>query len=184
MRERASHDLWASVWSKRARARAYRPRAKGCATHPTCLASSGGADPRRLADHSLLPASQGGGRRLLRLPSSSLRADWGSWWETPPARACPAALVMSTTCGMLRLAAQSLLLLTGGDAPTSQRDALSPASRPTCSSPASTPSSTLRAVASSYANAGHDLPYLRRSGDAEELRARGMPLGTHAGDGL
>jgi serine phosphatase RsbU (regulator of sigma subunit) len=30
-----------------------------------------------------------------------------------------------------------------------------------------------------YANAGHDLPYLRRrSGDdAEELRARGMPLG-------
>jgi steroid delta-isomerase-like uncharacterized protein len=29
-----------------------------------------------------------------------------------------------------------------------------------------------------YANAGHDLPYLRRrSGEAEELRARGMPLG-------
>jgi serine phosphatase RsbU (regulator of sigma subunit)/ketosteroid isomerase-like protein len=30
----------------------------------------------------------------------------------------------------------------------------------------------------SYANAGHDLPYLRRGGGhAEELRARGMPLG-------
>jgi serine phosphatase RsbU (regulator of sigma subunit) len=30
----------------------------------------------------------------------------------------------------------------------------------------------------SYANAGHDLPYLRRrGGDCEELRARGMPLG-------
>jgi serine phosphatase RsbU (regulator of sigma subunit) len=29
-----------------------------------------------------------------------------------------------------------------------------------------------------YANAGHDLPYLRRvGGDVEELRARGMPLG-------
>jgi serine phosphatase RsbU (regulator of sigma subunit) len=30
-----------------------------------------------------------------------------------------------------------------------------------------------------YANAGHDLPYLRRrsGNDAEELRARGMPLG-------
>jgi serine phosphatase RsbU (regulator of sigma subunit) len=28
-----------------------------------------------------------------------------------------------------------------------------------------------------YANAGHVLPYLRRSGDAKELRARGMPLG-------
>jgi len=28
-----------------------------------------------------------------------------------------------------------------------------------------------------YANAGHDLPYLHRNGNAEELRARGMPLG-------
>jgi serine phosphatase RsbU (regulator of sigma subunit) len=28
-----------------------------------------------------------------------------------------------------------------------------------------------------YANAGHDLPYLYRNGNAEELRARGMPLG-------
>ena len=29
-----------------------------------------------------------------------------------------------------------------------------------------------------YANAGHDLPYVRRrGGDCEELRARGMPLG-------
>jgi serine phosphatase RsbU (regulator of sigma subunit)/predicted ester cyclase len=33
-----------------------------------------------------------------------------------------------------------------------------------------------------YSNAGHDLPYLhRRSGDAEELRARGMPLGLMPG---
>jgi predicted ester cyclase len=33
-----------------------------------------------------------------------------------------------------------------------------------------------------YANAGHDLPYLRcRSGDAEELRVRGMPLGLMPG---
>ena len=28
-----------------------------------------------------------------------------------------------------------------------------------------------------YANAGHDLPYLWHGGDCEELRARGMPLG-------
>jgi len=34
-----------------------------------------------------------------------------------------------------------------------------------------------------YANAGHDLPYLHRSGDAEELRARGMPLGLMPGMG-
>jgi serine phosphatase RsbU (regulator of sigma subunit)/predicted ester cyclase len=33
----------------------------------------------------------------------------------------------------------------------------------------------------SYANAGHDLPYLHRNGAAEELRARGMPLGLMAG---
>src|SRR3712207_7762940 len=34
-----------------------------------------------------------------------------------------------------------------------------------------------------YANAGHDLPYLHRNGDAEELRARGMPLGLMPGMG-
>jgi serine phosphatase RsbU (regulator of sigma subunit) len=34
----------------------------------------------------------------------------------------------------------------------------------------------------SYANAGHDLPYLHRtSGEAEELRSRGMPLGLMPG---
>jgi serine phosphatase RsbU (regulator of sigma subunit) len=35
-----------------------------------------------------------------------------------------------------------------------------------------------------YANAGHDLPYLYRGrGEAEELRARGMPLGLMPGMG-
>src|ERR687898_2797420 len=33
----------------------------------------------------------------------------------------------------------------------------------------------------SYANAGHDLPYLHRNGEAEELMARGMPLGLMPG---
>ena len=32
-----------------------------------------------------------------------------------------------------------------------------------------------------YANAGHELPYLHRKGEAEELRARGMPLGMMPG---
>ena len=32
-----------------------------------------------------------------------------------------------------------------------------------------------------YANAGHDLPYLWQGGHCEELRARGMPLGLMAG---
>ena len=35
----------------------------------------------------------------------------------------------------------------------------------------------------SYANAGHNLPYLYHGGAAEELRARGMPLGLMAGMG-
>src|SRR3712207_3601441 len=35
----------------------------------------------------------------------------------------------------------------------------------------------------SYANAGHDLPYLHRNGEAEELRAGGMPLGLMPGMG-
>jgi PAS domain S-box-containing protein len=34
-----------------------------------------------------------------------------------------------------------------------------------------------------YANAGHDLPYVRQGGDVEELRARGMPLGLMPGMG-
>jgi serine phosphatase RsbU (regulator of sigma subunit) len=34
-----------------------------------------------------------------------------------------------------------------------------------------------------YANAGHDPPYLQRRGEAEELRARGMPLGLMPGMG-
>jgi serine phosphatase RsbU (regulator of sigma subunit) len=33
----------------------------------------------------------------------------------------------------------------------------------------------------SYANAGHDLPYLWCGGDADELRATGMPLGLMPG---
>jgi serine phosphatase RsbU (regulator of sigma subunit) len=33
----------------------------------------------------------------------------------------------------------------------------------------------------SYANAGHNLPYIWHGGDAQELRARGMPLGLMAG---
>jgi serine phosphatase RsbU (regulator of sigma subunit) len=32
-----------------------------------------------------------------------------------------------------------------------------------------------------YANAGHDLPYVRCGGDAQELMARGMPLGLMPG---
>jgi serine phosphatase RsbU (regulator of sigma subunit) len=90
----------------------------------------------------------------------------------------PAALVMSTTCGMLQLAARSLGSPSPGEVLEQVNETLV-ARIPsntfvTCFYAILDPKSgTLR-----YANAGHDLPYLRRvGGDAEELRARGMPLG-------
>ena len=90
----------------------------------------------------------------------------------------PAALVMSTTCGMLQLAARALGSPTSGEVLAQVNETLL-ARIPqnmfvTCFYALLDPESgTLR-----YANAGHDLPYLRRvGGDAEELRARGMPLG-------
>jgi serine phosphatase RsbU (regulator of sigma subunit) len=86
--------------------------------------------------------------------------------------------VMSTTCGMLQLAARALGSPSPGEVLAQVNETLF-ARIPqnmfvTCFYAILDPESgTLR-----YANAGHDLPYLRRvGGDAEELRARGMPLG-------
>jgi serine phosphatase RsbU (regulator of sigma subunit) len=94
----------------------------------------------------------------------------------------PAALVMSTTCGMLQLAARALGSPSPGEVLAQVNETLL-ARIPsntfvTCFYAVLEPKSgTLR-----YANAGHDLPYLRRvGGDAEELRARGMPLGLMPG---
>ncbi len=90
----------------------------------------------------------------------------------------PAALVMSTTCGMLQLAAQALESSSPGEVLERVNEALL-ARIPsnmfvTCFYAILDPKSATL----SYANAGHDLPYLRRrNGEAEELRARGMPLG-------
>jgi serine phosphatase RsbU (regulator of sigma subunit) len=87
----------------------------------------------------------------------------------------PAALVMSTTCGMLRLAAQSSS--SPGEMLQRVNEALFPYIPAnmfvTCFCAILDP----RTGDLIYANAGHDLPYLHRNGDAEELRARGMPLG-------
>jgi serine phosphatase RsbU (regulator of sigma subunit) len=87
----------------------------------------------------------------------------------------PAALVMSTTCGMLRLAAQ------GSSSPGQMLQGVNEVLFPnipsnmfvTCFYAILDPTSGHLV----YANAGHDLPYLHRNGGAEELRARGMPLG-------
>jgi serine phosphatase RsbU (regulator of sigma subunit) len=89
----------------------------------------------------------------------------------------PAALVMSTTLGMLQLAARALGSRSPGEVLEQVNETLF-ARIPsntfvTCFYAILDPESgTLR-----YANAGHDLPCLHRSGAAEELRARGMPLG-------
>ena len=91
----------------------------------------------------------------------------------------PAALVMSTTCGMLRLAAQSFS--SPGEMLQRVNKALFP-NLPsnmfvTCFYGVLDP----RSGRFTYANAGHDLPYLWHGGDVEELRARGMPLGLMPG---
>jgi serine phosphatase RsbU (regulator of sigma subunit)/predicted ester cyclase len=90
----------------------------------------------------------------------------------------PAALVMSTTCGMLQLAAQALDSSSPSDILGRVNEAL------LARIPANTFVTCFYAILEpksaslSYANAGHDLPYLwHGGGDCEELRARGMPLG-------
>jgi serine phosphatase RsbU (regulator of sigma subunit)/ketosteroid isomerase-like protein len=93
----------------------------------------------------------------------------------------PAALVMSTTCGMLQLAAQALDSFSPGEVLAQVNETLFDRVPPnmfvTCFYAILDPkSASLR-----YANAGHDLPYLHHSGDCEELRARGMPLGLMPG---
>jgi len=86
---------------------------------------------------------------------------------------------MSTTCGMLRLAAQSLS--SPGEMLQRVNEALYPSIPPnmfvTCFYAILDPENG----SLSYANAGHDLPYLWQSGECEELRARGMPLGLMPG---
>src|SRR5215204_6293362 len=87
----------------------------------------------------------------------------------------PAALVMSTTLGMLRAVSQASS--SPGEMLQRVNETLFPYIPAnmfvTCFYAILDPKSgTL-----SYANAGHDLPYLHRNGAAEELRARGMPLG-------
>ena len=93
----------------------------------------------------------------------------------------PAALVMSTTCDMLQLAAQALDSSSPGEVLERVNEALVariPANMfVTCFYAILEPESG-RLL---YANAGHDLPYVWQSGEAEELRARGMPLGLMPG---
>ena len=87
----------------------------------------------------------------------------------------PAALVMATTRTLLRAAAERLI---------SPSEVLERANEVLCPDiPPKMFVTCLYAVLDpatgrlQYANAGHDMPYLRRRSGVEELRARGMPLG-------
>jgi serine phosphatase RsbU (regulator of sigma subunit) len=93
----------------------------------------------------------------------------------------PAALVVSATSSMLRAVTQALGSSSPGEVLAQVNETLVariPANMfVTCFYAILDPKS----ASLSYANAGHDLPYLWHGGDAEELRARGMPLGLMPG---
>lgn len=91
----------------------------------------------------------------------------------------PAALVMATTRTMLRASAQRFD--SPGEVLERVNDVLHPDIPPnmfvTCLYAILDPENGRL----KYANAGHDLPYVRHAGGAAELRATGMPLGLMPG---
>ena len=91
----------------------------------------------------------------------------------------PAALVMSTTCGMLR--AVALSVDSPGEVLARVNEALSARIPPNMFVTCFYAILDLKNGSLRYANAGHDLPYVQRGSDAEELMARGMPLGLMPG---
>jgi serine phosphatase RsbU (regulator of sigma subunit) len=120
-------------------------------------------------------------------PAREVGGDFYDFFELPNGRlgivvgdatgkGVPAALVMANARSMLRAVAQAFN--SPGEVLRRVNEALVadvPANMfVTCFYAILEPES----ASLSYANAGHDLPYLHRtSGEAEELRATGMPLG-------
>jgi serine phosphatase RsbU (regulator of sigma subunit) len=126
------------------------------------------------------PAREVGGDfyDFLKLPKGRLGIVVGD----ATGKGVPAALVMSSARSMLRAVAQASD--SPGDVLRRVNDPMVTDIPPnmfvTCFYAILDPYS----ASLSYANAGHDLPYLRRrGGDAEELMARGMPLGLMPGMG-
>jgi predicted ester cyclase len=90
----------------------------------------------------------------------------------------PAALVMATTCGMLQLAARALDSPSPGEVLAQVNETLVARIPLNMFVPCFYAVLDLEDGTLRYANAGHDPPYMHRSNDdADELRARGMPLG-------
>jgi serine phosphatase RsbU (regulator of sigma subunit) len=127
--------------------------------------------------HHYQPAREVGGDfyEFLELPNGRLGIVVGD----ATGKGVPAALVMSTTCGMLR--ALALSVDSPGEALERVNGALS------ARIPANTFVTCFYAILDPksgylhYANAGHNLPCRRHDGQADELRARGMPLGLMPG---
>jgi serine phosphatase RsbU (regulator of sigma subunit)/predicted ester cyclase len=124
--------------------------------------------------HHYQPAREVGGDfyDFLELPNGHL----GLLVGDATSKGVPAALVMASTRSMLRAVARASEY-SPGEVLSRVNDSLVTDIPPnmfvTCFYCILDPEKcSLR-----YANAGHDLPYLHRNGDAEELRARGMPLG-------
>jgi serine phosphatase RsbU (regulator of sigma subunit) len=124
-------------------------------------------------------------------PAREVGGDFYDFFELPEGRlglvvgdatgkGVPAALVMASARSMLRAVAQGTEY-SPGDVLGRVNDALAADIPPNmfiiCFYAILDPESG-RLL---YANAGHDLPYVWQSGEAEELRARGMPLGLMPG---
>src|SRR5215211_3074304 len=120
-------------------------------------------------------------------PAREVGGDFYDFFELPEGRlglvvgdatgkGVPAALVMASARSMLRAVAQGTEYSPGGVLGR-VNDALATDIPPnmfiTCFYAILDPKSG----SLHYANAGHDLPYVWQSGETEELRARGMPLG-------
>ena len=138
-----------------------------------------------------VPALEGWEVRAYYQPAKEVGGDFYDFLELEDGRlglvvgdatghGIPAALVMATARSMLRAVAPSTA--SPGDVLSRANDPLvmdiPPNMFVTCLYAVLDPKSGHLV----YANAGHDLPYLRRrGGDAVELRARGMPLGLMPG---
>ena len=127
------------------------------------------------------PAREVGGDfyDFLELPSGQLGLIVGD----ATGKGVPAALVMASARTMLRAVAQALGSSSPGDVLGRVNDALFTDIPPNMFVTCFYAILDLNSGSLTYANAGHDLPYLHRRGTAEELRARGMPLGLMPGMG-
>jgi serine phosphatase RsbU (regulator of sigma subunit)/predicted ester cyclase len=120
-------------------------------------------------------------------PAREVGGDFYDFFELPEERlglvvgdatgkGVPAALVMASARSMLRAVAQASDY-SPGDVLERVNDALVPDIPPNMFVTCFYAILDSRSGSMNFANAGHDLPYVWHSGEAQELRARGMPLG-------